>query len=269
MNRRRHGATRTQRSHRAVKEARRRAQDLRHVHRAFDGCRVRLMRTASWSCARPADWDGNAGSDPHNAEVQQSTSAPARRLRRVRNPCVSAPILEVTSLNAWYGAAQILFDLSFQVGRGEVVALRAARPGKTTTIEAIMGLVARAAAACVLRRGHCHTAAVRDRPPRAGFRARGPRIFSDLTVLENLARPAAAAGVSRRRERTVLTLKSCSRSSQSGRDADRRGGNLSAGQQMLTVARTLMAIRCWSCSTSRPKGGARSSRADGANTIVD
>ena len=36
---------------------------------------------------------------------------------------MSAPMLEVAALNAWYGAAQILFDLSFQVGRGEVVAL--------------------------------------------------------------------------------------------------------------------------------------------------
>ena len=36
---------------------------------------------------------------------------------------MSAPILEVQALNAWYGAARILFDLSFHVGRGEVVAL--------------------------------------------------------------------------------------------------------------------------------------------------
>jgi len=37
----------------------------------------------------------------------------------------SAPeiMLEVEGLNAWYGAARILFDLSLNVGRGEVVAL--------------------------------------------------------------------------------------------------------------------------------------------------
>ncbi len=35
----------------------------------------------------------------------------------------SAPLLQVQGLNAWYGAAQILFDVSLQVGRGEVVAL--------------------------------------------------------------------------------------------------------------------------------------------------
>lgn len=30
----------------------------------------------------------------------------------------SAPLLQVQGLNAWYGAAQILFDVSLQVGRG-------------------------------------------------------------------------------------------------------------------------------------------------------
>ena len=36
----------------------------------------------------------------------------------------TAPLLQVQGLNAWYGAAQILFDVSLQVGRGEVVALQ-------------------------------------------------------------------------------------------------------------------------------------------------
>ena len=32
-------------------------------------------------------------------------------------------LLEVKKLSAWYGAAQILFDVNLQVGQGEVVAL--------------------------------------------------------------------------------------------------------------------------------------------------
>src|SRR5207248_2151516 len=55
---------------------------------------------------------------------------------------MSASMLEVDGLKAWYGAAQILFEPSFHVGRGEVVALMGRNgAGKSTTIKALMGLV--------------------------------------------------------------------------------------------------------------------------------
>ena len=55
-------------------------------------------------------------------------------------------MLEAEKLCAWYGAAQILFDLSLTVGEGEVVALMGRNgSGKTTTMKAIMGLVGRRA----------------------------------------------------------------------------------------------------------------------------
>ena len=55
----------------------------------------------------------------------------------------TAPLLQVQGLNAWYGAAQILFDVSLQVGRGEVVALMGRNgAGKSTTLKALMGMVA-------------------------------------------------------------------------------------------------------------------------------
>ena len=53
-------------------------------------------------------------------------------------------MLAVENLCAWYGAAQILYDLSFEVRRGEVVAFMGRNgAGKTTTMKAIMGLMAR------------------------------------------------------------------------------------------------------------------------------
>ena len=56
----------------------------------------------------------------------------------------TAPLLQVQGFNAWYGAAQILFDVSLQVGRGEVVALMGRNgAGKSTTLKALMGMVAR------------------------------------------------------------------------------------------------------------------------------
>ena len=83
------------------------------------------------------------------------------------------PFLEVSHLNAWHGAAQILFDVSLHVGRGEVVALLGRNgAGKSSTLKAIMGLMPRREGE-VLRFG---TAIVVSMGPRVGrpleFKAR-------------------------------------------------------------------------------------------------
>ena len=56
----------------------------------------------------------------------------------------AAPLLSVERLCAWYGRAQILFDVDLSVRPGEVVALMGRNgAGKSTTMKAIMGLMAR------------------------------------------------------------------------------------------------------------------------------
>ncbi len=56
---------------------------------------------------------------------------------------MSGAMLRIENLSAWYGAARILYDLNFEVGRGEVVALMGRNgAGKSTTMKAIMGLIA-------------------------------------------------------------------------------------------------------------------------------
>ena len=53
------------------------------------------------------------------------------------------PALAVEHLNAWYGAAQVLYDVKSTIGRGEVVALMGRTCWKSTTMKAVMGLLAR------------------------------------------------------------------------------------------------------------------------------
>ncbi|MFN6995870.1 MAG: ATP-binding cassette domain-containing protein, partial [Aquincola tertiaricarbonis] len=96
-------------------------------------------------------------------------------------------LLDASGLNAWYGAAQILFDVGLQVRRGEVVALMGRNgAGKSTTLKTLMGLLAK-------RRGNVQfmgrdiSRAQPHEIARAGlgFVPEDRRVFSDLTVLEN------------------------------------------------------------------------------------
>jgi branched-chain amino acid transport system ATP-binding protein len=98
------------------------------------------------------------------------------------------PFLDVSHLNAWHGAAQILFDVSLHVGRGEVVALLGRNgAGKSSTLKAIMGLMPR-------REGELHFDGQDLAQMQAfevarlglGYVPEDRRIFTDLTVLENL-----------------------------------------------------------------------------------
>jgi branched-chain amino acid transport system ATP-binding protein len=158
---------------------------------------------------------------------------------------MSEPMLDVKGLSAWYGAAQILFDLSLHVGRGEVVALMGRNgAGKSTTLKALMALVARRRGAVrflgedisrlkpfeIARRG-------------LGFVPEDRRIFSDLTVLENLdigrqaprQRGGGRTAPAWTPERLFAVFPNL------GAMPHRRGALMSGGeQQMLTVARTLM-----------------------------
>ncbi len=101
---------------------------------------------------------------------------------------MSEPMLAVEGLRAWYGAAQILFGLSLQVARGEVVALMGRNgAGKSTTIKAIMGLVAQRSGSVRFRSEEISRLQPFEIARRGlGFVPEDRRIFSDLTVLENL-----------------------------------------------------------------------------------
>lgn len=149
-------------------------------------------------------------------------------------------VLRVETLRAWYGRAQILFDVSLRVGAGEVVALMGRNgAGKSTTFKSIMGMLARTEGR-VRFRGRD----LRGRPPHEiarlglGYVPEERRIFTELTVLENLqvGRQPPRAGAPRWTPEALFEL------FPNLREMPRRlGGRMSGGeQQMLTVARTLM-----------------------------
>jgi branched-chain amino acid transport system ATP-binding protein len=148
-------------------------------------------------------------------------------------------ILEAQKLCAWYGAAQILFDVSLGVGEGEVVALMGRNgSGKTTTMKAIMGLVGR-------RSGEARFNGYDLMPLKTfqiarlgiGWVPEDRRIFTDLSLMENLevGRRDANGRKAWTPERLFALFPNLAEM------RERPGGRMSGGeQQMLTVARTLM-----------------------------
>ena len=153
---------------------------------------------------------------------------------------MTTPLLAVRSLRAWYGRAQILFDVDLEVGPGEVVALMGRNgAGKSTTMKAIIGLLERTEGSV-----RFEGAEIRGEPPyRISRRGLGwvpedRRVFTDLTVLENLevGRHPPRAGAPHWTAQRLFEL-----FPNLGEMPGRPGGRMSGGeQQMLTVARTLM-----------------------------
>lgn len=155
------------------------------------------------------------------------------------------PALSVEHLSAWYGAAQVLYDVTFTVGRGEVVALMGRNgAGKSTTMKAVMGLLPRRSGVI-----HFNGRDISALKPfeiarlGVGFTPEDRRIFSDLTVLENLDTgrqpPRQLPGGTPAPIWTAETLFRLFPNLAELRH--RRGGRMSGGeQQMLTIARTLM-----------------------------
>jgi branched-chain amino acid transport system ATP-binding protein len=102
-------------------------------------------------------------------------------------------MLELENVHSFYGSSHVLFGVSLGVGEGEVVALLGRNGmGKTTTVRTIMGVV-RARAGDVRLDGR----SIRALPIHAiaqagiGLVPEGRRIFSNLTVLENLVAMAS------------------------------------------------------------------------------
>jgi branched-chain amino acid transport system ATP-binding protein len=149
-------------------------------------------------------------------------------------------LLELSNVNAGYGAARVLFDLSLEVAAGEVVLLLGRNgAGKSTTLKCIMGLLPRVEGSVRLD-GQEITGLPPYRISRRGlgYVPEERRIFTDLTVYENLEvgrRPARAGREPWTAERLFQIFPNLAEMQ------GRRASHMSGGeQQMLTIARTLM-----------------------------
>ena len=103
-------------------------------------------------------------------------------------------MLEVAHLQAGYGAAKVLFDISLSIGAGEVVTLLGRNGmGKTTTINAIMGLIRPTGGDVSFeRKPLTGLPSYRIAQCGIGLVPEGRQIFPTLTVEENLVATAAA-----------------------------------------------------------------------------
>ena len=149
-------------------------------------------------------------------------------------------MLEVRRLNAGYGRAQVLFDLELELRAGEVAVLAGRNgAGKSTTLKAIMGLLAPSSGE-VLFEGRRIDGLEPFEVARLGlgYVPEDRRIFTGLTVAENLEvgrRPSHLGVPPWTMERVFALFPNLAGM------RDRPGSRMSGGEQkMLAIARTLM-----------------------------
>ena len=148
--------------------------------------------------------------------------------------------IEVRDLSVTYGEISGVRDLDLRVGEGEIVALVGANgAGKSTTLKAIMGMVAPARGAIIVNDENvtgqpAHTAARRG----VALVPEGRRIFARMTVRENLE---VGAVTRPRREVPPLMDQVFALFPRMKERQQQLAGTLSGGeQQMLAIGRALM-----------------------------
>lgn len=151
---------------------------------------------------------------------------------------MSARLLEVKDLHAFYGKSHILHGVDFHVGEGEIVSLLGRNGvGRSTTIKAIMGDVPPKGSILFKGREIAGLKAHQVARLGLGYVPENRDIFPSLTVRQNLLLGEKKAGQQGRWSMEDL-FEVFPRLRER---ADTPGGVLSGGeQQMLTMCRTLM-----------------------------
>ncbi|MCC8960892.1 ABC transporter ATP-binding protein [Bradyrhizobium sp. Pear76] len=151
-------------------------------------------------------------------------------------------MLQVSQLNAWYGASHALQDISLEVTRGEIVCLIGRNgAGKTTTLKSIMGLIGRARGSVIFKGEELlrQPAHVRFALGLA-YVPEERRIVQGLSVRENL-RLGLVASKHKKREAELIDEIAVIFPRLAER-MDQEAVTMSGGeQQMLAIARAMIA----------------------------
>ncbi|MDR4307968.1 ABC transporter ATP-binding protein [Chelatococcus sambhunathii] len=153
---------------------------------------------------------------------------------------MSAPLLQLRGVTAYYGAIAALKGVDVDVNAGEIVTLIGANgAGKSTLMMTIFGAPqARDGSIVYDRRDITRMPTHEIARLKIAQSPEGRRIFGRMSVLENLKMGAAVTGFAHYEEDLARVFSIFPRLKER---ANQRGGTLSGGeQQMLAIARALM-----------------------------
>ncbi len=151
------------------------------------------------------------------------------------------PLLTVEDLSVKYGVAQVLWNVTFNIEKGEILSLIGPNgAGKSTLLKSIVGIVPHTTGRIMFDSSNIGKESVKKRVDYGiCYVPEGRRIFADMTVLENIqlgALPKRARANMKDNLKTVFELFPILKER-----ATQLAGTLSGGErQMLAIARALM-----------------------------
>jgi len=151
-------------------------------------------------------------------------------------------MLQISNLNAWYGASHVLQDISIEVAKGEIVCLIGRNgAGKTTTLKSIMGLMDRTRGSVIFKGKELLTQPAHVRFAQGlAYVPEERRIVQGLSVRENLRLGLVASPEKKREVELIANIAGIF--PRLAERLDQEAVTMSGGeQQMLAIARAMIA----------------------------
>jgi branched-chain amino acid transport system ATP-binding protein len=151
-------------------------------------------------------------------------------------------MLQISNLNAWYGASHVLQDISIEVAKGEIVCLIGRNgAGKTTTLKSIMGLMDRTRGSAIFKGKELLTQPAHIRFALGlAYVPEERRIVQGLSVRENLRLGLVASPEKKREVELIANIAGIF--PRLAERLDQEAVTMSGGeQQMLAIARAMIA----------------------------